>query len=417
MIFDSDSWQELWAVTRRNKLRTFLTALGVFWGVFMLIVMVGVGRGLENGVTGSMRGFATNSVYVWAQRTSVPYQGLPPGRRIKFTNEDIEPLRQIPGIEHLAPRNKFGGWDGGNIVTYKDKSHAFSVNGDFPVVQRIEMVDLLSGRHLNDLDMTEQRKIAVIGHSVQKFLFGDEDPLRKTIKVDNIYFEVVGVFKTLATGEEAEEKDSTIYVPFTTFQQVFHENNSVGWFALTVKPDYTAPEIEAQVKETLALQHRVAPKDPRAFGSFNAQEEFAKITGLFTGIRVLIWVVGVITLLAGVLGVSNIMLISVKERTKEIGIRKALGATPAKIIVQIVQESVALTSIAGYLGVVTGVLLLEGVNLLTAGEGTEMFKNPQIDIRVALVATAVLIVSGALAGIIPARNASKVNPVIALRAE
>jgi putative ABC transport system permease protein len=415
-MFDGDSWQEIWAVIRRNKLRTGLTALGVFWGVFMLIIMVGAGRGLENGVKGSMQGFATNSIFVWAQRSSVPYQGLPPGRRIRFNNEDIEPLRQVPGIEYLAPRNQLGSWDGGNTVSHGEKSHAFQVSGDEPDIRHIEVVQILAGRHLNELDTGERRKVAIIGKRVRELLYKEgEEALESPIKINGVYFTVVGVFKTKASGEEAEEQDSTIYVPFTTFQQAFNQGNNVGWFAMTVKPGFDSPTVQKKVKEILASRHKVAPEDPRAIGSFNAEEEFRKISNLFLGIRILIWVVGVATLLAGVIGVSNVMLISVKERTKEIGVRKALGATPLKIILQIVQESVVLTALAGYVGVVLGVLLLQGVSALT--ESNEMFTNPQIDIAVALWATGVLVVSGALAGIIPARNAARVNPVIALRSE
>jgi putative ABC transport system permease protein len=421
MIFDVDGWQEIWSTVRRNRLRTFLTAMGVFWGLFMLILMVGAGNGLERGVKKSMSGWATNSLFVWAERTSIPYKGLGPGRPVLFDNEDIAAVRAVPGVEHVAPRNQLGGWRGGNNVTRGTKTAGFSVAGDYPEIAHVQYVDVLEGRHLNHLDVAETRKVAVIGKRVREILFAPgEQAVGDSILIQGVHFKVVGVFESVASGEAAERIDSTIHIPFSTFQRAFHWGNRVSWFAMTVDPRFSSADVEKRVKETLAARHDVAPNDAQALDSNNAEEDFRKVRSLFLGIRILIWIVGTATLLAGVIGVSNIMMISVRERTKEIGVRKALGATPARIVAQIIQESVALTAFAGYLGLAAGVGLLELVGMAVDANGggaDTMFANPQVDLAVAVTAAAVLVVSGMLAGVIPARNAARVNPVIALRSE
>jgi putative ABC transport system permease protein len=423
MIFDADSWQEIWGTIRRNRLRTLLTVLGVFWGVFMLIVMVGAGNGLERGVKKSMSGFAANSMAVWGDRTSIPHKGLGPGRPVEFDNADTDALRAVPGVEHVAPRIQLGGWRLGNNVTRGAKAAAFQVNGDTPAIRQVQMVNLVAGRHLNDLDLAETRKIAVVGKRVKELLFEEgDDVLGQAILIRGTYFEIVGLFESPSSGDEGERINTTIYIPFTTFQKAFNQGDRVGWFALTIDPRHRSADVEEAVKRVLRSRHDVAPDDPQALDSFNAEKEFKKVENLFLGIRILIWIVGTATLLAGVVGVSNIMLISVKERTKEIGVRKALGATPARIIGQILQESVVLTALAGYVGVVAGVGVLEAARAAIdaatrAGSAPTMFADPQVDVSVAIVAAAVLIVSGAFAGLIPARNAARVNPVIALRSE
>lgn len=416
-MFDIDRWQEIFETVRTNKLRTALTALGVFWGIFMLLVMLGSGNGLQNGVSRSMSGFATNAVYVWGQRTTMPYAGLPPGRWVQYDNRDVEAIRrQVEGIEYLAPRNQLGGFRGGNVVSREDKSSSFSVMGDYPEIQYVQPMIFASGRFLNDLDVVEKRKVAVIGQRVQEVLFEpDEDPVGQSIKINGVYFQVVGTFRPMQTGEAAERPSQTIFVPFTTFQQAFNYGDRVGWFAITALPDQDASRVEKDVRAILASRHKIAPDDEQGIGSFNAKKEFDKVQTMFLGIRIFIWFVGIVTLLSGVVGVSNIMLIIVKERTKEIGVRKALGATPGSIIVTIIQESVVLTSLAGYLGVIAGVGVLEGISRL--GIETDAFANPNVDFTVTLVATAILIAAGALAGVIPAWLAASVRPVEALRAE
>lgn len=419
-IFDSDRWDEIFSSLKKNKLRTALTAFGVFWGIFMLIIMLGSGNGLRNGVTKNFGGTATNSVFIWTQRTSVPFAGLPEGRRFNMRNEDIQVIRnEVPEIEALAPRNQLRGYRGGNNVSYQTKAGNFSVMGDYPDISGISPMEIVQGRFLNHLDIQQKRKVAIIGTNVRDVLFGDDiDPINKNVKVNGVYFKVVGVWKTKKSGNQGERDSQTLFVPFTTFQKAFNYSNIVGWLAITAKPTSNATVIEEKVVKILKQRHKVAPTDDRAFGSFNAQESFDQMEGLFNGISTLIWIVGIGTLLAGIIGVSNIMLIIVKERTKEIGVRRAIGASPASIIIQIILEAVVLTSIAGYFGLLFGVGVTELIaNFLGEAQGDSMFTNPTIDLNIALTALAILVVSGALAGLIPASKAVKIKPIDALRAE
>ncbi len=416
---DADRWNEIWHVLMRNKTRTFLTAFGVFWGIFMLVIMLGSGNGLENGVKKGFAGHATNSVFMWAEETTIPYKGLPRGRHYNFKNEDVKAaLAAIPEIKALAPRCQLGGWRGGNNVVRGTVTAAFTITGDLPVIQEIQSVTLTSGRFINNFDIHEKRKVCVIGSRVREVLFKkNEDPLNEYIRIQGVYFKVIGTFKTTSSNDR-EESMNTIYLPFSTFQQVFNWGDNLGWFAITSKDDVPISKVLEKLVPLLQERHKIAPADKAAIGYFNLEEEFQKFQGLFTGIRTLIWIVGTGTLLAGVIGVSNIMLIVVRERTKEIGIRRALGAPPSNIITQIMAEAVILTLTAGYFGLVTGVLLLETISK-SIGEGGEeaMFLHPEIDIKVAIYALLILIVSGLLAGLIPARRAIAVPTVEALRTE
>lgn len=397
-------------------MRTILTAFGVGWGVFMLMVILGSGKGLENGVKSMFAGFATNSVFFWGQSTSKAYMGLPKGRNMKFENDDIEYLkREVPGIDVLAPRNQLGGFRGGNNVTYKNKSGAFSVNGDMPEIMAINQVFMDEGRFINAQDIQENRKIAVVGKRVVDVLFDGDNPLKKYIQINGVYFQVVGSFHTKRSGSEAERDEQTIYIPFTTFQKAFNMGNSIGWFALTCKKGMKGSKVEADIRAALNRKYKVAPDDDRAFGSFNVEERFASMENTFTAVRVVSWFVGLMTLLAGIIGVSNIMLITIRERTREIGIRRAIGAKPAAIISQIILEAVSLTLLAGYLGMVTGIWLLEGIGKL-GGSGS-FFKNPEVSLQTAFTALLILVIAGALAGILPARRAISIKPVDALRYE
>lgn len=417
-MFDSDRWQEIYSSLKKNKLRTALTAFGVFWGIFMLIVMLGSGNGLENGVRREFGGTATNSIFIWTQRTSVPYMGLPKGRNFNMNNDDMIAIEEkVEEIVHLAPRNQLRGYGSGNNVSHKTKSGNFSVMGDYPQIRHINAMDILQGRFLNQLDIEEKRKVTVIGTNVRDVLFGDEDPINKNVKINGVYFKVVGVWKSKKSGNQGERDSQMLYIPFSTFQKAFNYGNIVGWIAVTAKDDQNATEVEEKIVNVLKTRHKVAPEDRRAFGSFNAQEEFLRFNGLFNGISMLIWVVGTGTLIAGIIGVSNIMLIIIKERTKEIGIRRAIGATPASIVTQIMLEAITLTSLAGYFGLISGILTTELLAKSLGNNGGGMFTNPTIDLKIALTALCILIISGALAGLIPARKAIKIKPIDALRAE
>lgn len=415
---DTDRINEIYQTLSRNKWRTALTAFGVFWGILMLILMLGLGQGLQNGITRAFSGTATNSFFVWAQTTSMPFKGLPRNRNIEFRNGDIEAIKKfVPEADVVAPANQLGGYRGENNVVRGTKTGAFSVRGDYPEARAIQTIRMTSGRFINPNDLKEMRKVCVIGERVRQVLFtGDEQVLGSYLQINGIYFMVVGSYTTDKGDEDAQEQMQTIYTPFTTFQQAFNYGDFVSWFSITSKPHVPASLAEARVRALLAARHRIHPDDKRAIGSWNMEKEFKKIMGLFSGIQILVWIVGSGTLLAGVIGISNIMLILVKERTKEIGIRRAIGASPLSIIAQVISESVLLTLFAGYLGLVSGILLLELVRMAVEG-GDGMFHNPGVDIGVALKALGILVSSGLLAGLIPARKAVAIRPVDALRAE
>lgn len=422
-MFDLDRWYEIYYALKANKMRTFLTAFGVFWGIFMLVVMLGAGNGLKNGVTSDFGDFATNSVFMWTRATTIPYKGLPRGRYYNFKADDIKALRQeIPEIDILSPRTQGGDSQSGNNVVRGTKSGAFSVNGDYPEWNEIDPVRITSGRFINDADIKDKRKVAVIGSKVVEILFQPgENPIGQYIQISGMYFQVVGAFKPLNSGVNfGGDKASTIFIPLTTFQRVYNWGDVIGWFAFTSVDGVPASEVEKKASELLRRRHLVAPEDAMAIGSFNLEKQYNQMNGLFTGINGLIWIVGIGTLLAGVIGISNIMLIIVKERTKEIGIQRAIGAPPKKIIWQIISESVFLTTFAGYIGLVVSVSLLEFLNTIllsqSTGENT-MFKNPGIDFNMAMIALGILVVSGAIAGLVPARKAVSIKPIDALRYE
>jgi putative ABC transport system permease protein len=419
MVFDRDNWQEIISALKKNKLRAVLTAFGVFWGVFMLIIMLGTGNGLHNGAMKNFEKVATNSVFIWTRSTTVPFKGFPRGRRFRFTNDDIRALKDnVPEIQYIAPRNKLGGYRGINNVNRGQKNGAFSIFGDYPEIYYIKLMDITHGRFMNRLDLKETRKVAVIGDRVHKILFNPrEDPIEQYIKIQGIYFKVIGVFNSKAAGDEEEEENQAIYIPFTTFQQAFNFGNRVGWFSLTAVKDVPVSLVEQKTISLLAARHQVAPNDTHAFGHWNTEKEFNKFISLFRGIRQLVWFVGTMTLIAGIIGVSNIMLVIIRERTREIGIRRAVGATPWTIISHIILESILLTAFAGYFGLVVGVGMLEAVSkgLEIFGSPTDMFKNPGVDFQIALIALIVLIVSGLCAGMIPAHRAISIKPVDAIR--
>ena len=417
-LFDRDHWREIYEALRGNKLRTFLTAFGVFWGIFMLMVMMASGNGLWNGVRQGFSDGATNSVFIWSQRTSKPWRGMRPGRQIQLDASDAAAIRaQVPEVEVICPRNQLGGFRGGNNVSRGTKSGAFSVMGDVPEIARLQSINVTEGRFLNRLDLDERRKVAVIGTRVREVLFGrDEQALHSTIKINGVTFNVIGLFKPNRSGDDRNEEAQTIFVPFTTFQSAFNFGDRVGWFALISKEGTPASAAEDKVLALLKDRHRIAPDDQRALGHFNLEKEFNQVRGLFTGIGALVWIVGIGTLAAGVIGVSNIMLVIVRERTNEIGLRRAVGATPWTITAQIVFEALVLTTIAGYLGLIAGVGVVEILGRALAHAPSDMFRDPEVPFRSALTTLAVLIASGVLAGLIPARRAVKISPVEALRA-
>ncbi|MCK5857660.1 MAG: ABC transporter permease [Bacteroidales bacterium] len=418
-MFEKDNWHEIYVVLSKNKIRTALTAFGVFWGIFMLLVMMGAGSGLQHGVMDSFSSRATNSMFLWTQRTTIPYKGFPQGRRYNFNNDDTQALLDnIPEIKYIAPRGQLGGYRGGNNVIRGLKSGAFSVNGDVPDFFKINPFKILQGRLINENDISEYRKVAAIGKRVFDILFeAGENPIGKAIQINGVYFIVVGVFDNLHSGNGDNEESQTIFIPFSTFQRAFNWGNIVGWYSITSQNEVPVSEMEEKVIQLMAERHSVSPDDKQAFGHWNMEKEFKKIQGLFAGIHALIWIVGLGTLIAGVIGVSNIMLVTVKERTKEFGIKRALGATPFAIILQIIMESILLTSIAGMLGLIVGVFTVEGINLMLQGSDGGMFSNPEVDINAALKTIVIMVVAGAFAGFLPANRAVRIRPIDALRTE
>jgi putative ABC transport system permease protein len=417
LIFERDNWQEIFATIRKNKLRTFLTMLGVFWGIFMLVIMLGSGNGLRNGILNGFAGTATNSFFVWAQQTSKPYKGMKPARFYNYNVNDTEALRQLPELDVVSPLNQLGGHGGANNVVRGLKTAAFQIEACYPNIKLISDVLIKKGRFINELDIKEKRKICVIGPRVAEILFKkDETVVGEYIRINGVYFKVVGITSPRSGGNDGQEQAQKINIPFTTFQNAFNYGNIVGWFAIKSKDGIPAKLSEEKVISVLKERHKIAPDDLKAIGHWNMEIEFNKLSGLFLGIEVLVWIVGIGTLLAGVIGISNIMLIVVKERTKEIGVKRALGAVPSQIIGQIMLEAIFLTSISGYFGLVIGIGILEALNTAIGNSG-EMFSNPTVDLAIATKALIILILSGAFAGLIPARKAITIKPVEALRTE
>ncbi len=415
-MFDFDKWQEIFDTIKKHKLRTFLTALGVFWGIFMLVFLMGSGKGLENGVMGQFGTHATNALYVWTQRTTMPYKGLPAGRYNQLTIDDIQAIEDnFPQVEYIAPRMFV---PSGEIV-HGNNSAAFDVRGERPDLQHIEAMYIDEGRFINEFDLKDRRKIAVIGNRVREVLFEgekDQNAIGKYLRINGTDYLVVGIFKSSRKGEDGVDDEQTIYIPLTTAQQVTNRHNEINWFVCTINKNFRVDPIDEGIKSLLRKRHRIHPDDRQGVRSDNIEEEFREINGLFFGIRLIVWIVGIGSLLAGVIGVGNIMLIIVKERTKEIGIRKAMGATPSSIVSMILLESVFITTMAGYFGLLvsTGLILLMNT---AVGEGSDFFANPEVDMAVGLGALVILVISGALTGLIPALQASRVNPVIALKDE
>ncbi len=414
-MFDYDKWQEIFNTIKKNKLRTFLTGLGVFWGIFMLIVLMGAGTGLQNGVFAQLGGLAHNSVFVWSSRTTMPYKGFQPGRNVRISMDDIRAIESEleEEIEYMAPRL----WVNSGEISYKNKKGAFDVRGDMPNLLKIEAVNVKAGRFINQRDIEQKRKIAIIGKRVKKQLF-DEDAsvIGEYVKIQGNDFLVAGVFESSRSGEDGEDDEKTIFLPLTTAQQMINRPNHVSWFACTIDTRFNSSVAENKIKTILKRRHKIHPDDPQGFGSDNLEEEIKEIMGLFNGIKFMVWFVGIGSLLFGIIGVGNIMLIVVKDRTKEIGIRKAMGATPRSIISMILLESVFITTIAGYLGLLVSVGLVYLMEL-AAGTEVEMFRNPQIDMGVGLGALFILVIAGALTGLVPAMQAANVNPVVALKDE
>lgn len=420
-LFSRDSWAEIIEALSSNWFRTILTAFGVLWGIFILVILLAAGNGLENGVKQGFSGMATNSMFMWAQTASQPYKGLPKNRRYNFKTDDVAAIKQnVQGLRFVSPRNQLGGFRGSNNVVRGLQTGAFNVYGDYPEIMKQQPMGITSGRFINYSDINEKRKVAIIGSGVQKTLYNPgEEVIGSYIKINGVNFMVIGTYKKNGTNGDPEENQKEIYVPFTAFSQAFNMGDVVGWMAITADDDHSITELKSQIFDVIKTRHTINPNDDRAVGNFDLYERYSQVNGLFTALNFVAYFVGILVLLSGVIGISNIMLIVVKERTKEIGIRRALGATPWGIRSQILLESIFLTIVSGMAGIILATVVLALVNYKLSGMDTSemMFINPSVNIGVVFVALIILIVSGLLAGLIPAQNAIKVKPVEALRTE
>ena len=413
-MIDFDKWQEIFSSMRRHKLRTFLTALSVWWGIFMLVLLLGMGKGLQNSVEHNFRDDAINSIWINGWRTSKPYKGLPPGRYIRFTNDDYNLIKsRVPEVEFLTGRYYLRGEFN---IAYKNKSLSFDVRSVHPDHKVLENTIMTSGRFLNDTDLKEYRKVCVIGKIVaEDFFKNGKEPIGEYINIKGADYKVVGVFR----DEGHENEMRKIYIPITTAQRVDSANGRIHRIMATVGDASVeeATRIENKIRFLLAEQHKFAPDDEQAVYLRNGVERFQEFQMVFAFIKGFIWFVGIGSIIAGVIGVSNIMLIVVKDRTKEIGIRKAMGATPFSIISMVMQEAVFLTSLAGYIGLLSGFGLIYGMNYIMIENQIEIefFRNPEVDFVTVLTALIFLIACGALSGLIPALQAVRINPVTAMK--
>ncbi|MDA8937715.1 ABC transporter permease [Flavobacteriaceae bacterium] len=418
-LFDKDTWQEIFGSIQKNKIRTIITMIGVLWGIFIYIALSGSSKGLDNGFERQFQSIASNSIFVWAQSTSLPYAGYKSERNITLKIQDADILKkQVKNIKFIAPRIVAGifGSAGGNIVR-GTKTGTYSVYGEYPEYIKIATSKIYDGgRFINHSDIKNQRKVCVIGERTQLELFeDDEDPIGKYVSINKINFKVVGVHKFVQGGGFGDDGD--IYIPFTTFKKIFNTGDDVGFFMIAADENADGVKVEQDIKATLKQIHKIDPNDERAIGGFNLGEIFRKTMNFANGLTFLSLVVGIATILAGIIGIGNILLISVKERTKEIGIRRALGATPAEVRSQIILESVFLTILAGVIGIILGALVLYGINAATMDQTDFPYTNPTVPIPYVLGALGLMILLGTLIGIIPAQRAVSIKPIDALREE
>lgn len=419
-MFDLDTWQEIISTIVKNKMRSLMTAFGVFWGIFMLVIMTGSGNGMGNGMSKGVMAFSSNSLFLFAEKTSVPFKGFQKGRSWSMDLTDIDMVREnIPGLKYISGMLWAGSSD--NNIVYKDKYGTFSVRGFHSDYMKIDTQFMLYGRMINQIDIDNKRKVCVIGQKVyDNFFQKGQDPCGELIKVNGLYYRIIGVneaaTKNINIGGRPEEM---VAIPITTLQQSTRAGTDIHGLAITMNDDIEITSVENDIKNLVRKRHQLSPEDEQALNGFNISKIFNSFLALFIGVNVLIWIVGTGTLLAGVVGVCNIMLVTIKERTNEIGLRRALGATPKQIVTQIMSETLVLTIVAGFVGLCSGVGLLSLFDMALTANASEdvFFVNPQISFGTAIAASAVLIFSGLLAGLLPSVRALQIKAIDALREE
>lgn len=416
-MFDIDIWQEILATIKKNKMRTFLTGFSVAWGIFMLMILLGSGNGLNNGVAANFMNDAVNAMWIWNGETTIAYEGMKTGRPIRFQNQDQEIVSKVSGVGVSSGRYFMGN----TRYSYGKESGEYTTITCQPALKDVENLILNEGRFVNQIDIIQNRKVVVIGTDIKTALFKDSIALGEYVNINMVPFKVVGI-----CSEPGSTRNRNAYMPLSTAQMIFNGSNKIHNLALTINASTLeeSQAIEEQIRTALGKQHKFDPKDEGAIGLYNKLENYIQTMKIFQAIKIFIWIIGIGTLIAGIVGVSNIMLIVVKERTKEIGIRKAIGASPSSVIGLILLESIMITTIAGYIGLVLGTGLMEMINyfmIQSAGPATDqsetIFMNPTVDINIAIYSTLLLIVAGAIAGYIPAKRAASIKPIVALRDE
>lgn len=412
-MFDLDRWEEIWQTISRNRKRSIMTAFGVFWGIFMLTIMLGAGLGLKNALFSQLGDMSVNSCFFWGGRTSIPYKGLPSGRYWQFENEDLAAIKkQVPNVRSVGSVI----WGSEYKFSRNNKKGDYSLVGYNPDFQQISPQPIRFGRFFNEIDMEQQRKVCILTEQVWLDLFpGGEDPVGSTIRMNNMYLIVIGMIKVPDRGFRFHG-DKSVLMPVSTMQQMYNMGHKLHSVAVAANDDADIKEVETNIKQLVFARHTISPDDTKAVYSQNLGEQVNKFNSLFGGIGTLTWIVGIGTLLAGLVGVSNIMLVIVRERTQEIGVRRALGARPRIIISQIMSESFVLTFVAGIFGLALAVALLSGAeSVLTASAGRPI--RPQISFGTGMLSMTVLILGSLLAGILPASRALRIKPVDAIREE
>jgi putative ABC transport system permease protein len=418
-FFDTDSFQEIWATIARNKFRSIATGFGVFWGLFMLIVLLAFGNKIKFGVLGQLDGMSTNMVAFRPNRTTEAYAGYRKGRYWQFESKDLRLIRQkAPSVDLISPLLWGGGGDKNVVRGMKSGSYGFQ--GCYPAYFEMNPYEMQYGRAINDMDLAEKRKVCVIGKEVYETLFEPgEDPTGQVIRINGIFFQVVGLAISRTGNAMFSDPEEMIALPFTTQQIMFSRGDRFWFLACTAKKGYSAAQVEEEVGTILRTAHKISPTDKSAMWSVNIEEQFKIFNGVFTGLNVLMWIVGLGALFSGIIGISNIMLVTVRERMREIGVRRALGAKPWNIIVQIMSESFLLTAIAGMVGFLLGVATSLLIDKLKIGgdQMPDLQTEPIISFGLAMTAMVVLVLSGMAAGLLPAWRALKIKAIDAIRDE